>query len=64
MDRPPLITLLPPEMKELRWRPLFTLFLDIKPPYNVGKTPVAREIAMVSSSASRKRSASLRMWAM
>jgi hypothetical protein len=46
MNRPPLATLLPNEMKELRWRPLLTFFLDIKPPYNVGKTPVAdRRIA-------------------
>jgi hypothetical protein len=46
MDRPSLQTLLPPEMSELRWRPLLTFFLDIKPPYNVGKTPVAdRRIA-------------------
>lgn len=45
-SRPALTTLLPTEMKELRWRPLMTLFLDIKPPYNVGKTPVAnRRIA-------------------
>jgi hypothetical protein len=41
MDRPPLAGLLPPEMTELRWRPLMTFFLDIKKPYNVGKTPVA-----------------------
>ena len=46
MDRPPLAGLLPPEMKELRWRPLMTFFLDIKKPYVVGKTPVAdRRIA-------------------
>ncbi len=46
MDRPALATLLPPEMIELRWRPLMTFFLDIKPPYNLGKTPVAdRRIA-------------------
>ncbi len=46
MDRPSLATLLPPEMTELRWQPLMTFFLDIKPPYNVGKTPVAdRRIA-------------------
>jgi hypothetical protein len=46
MNRPPLETLLPPEMTELRWRPLMTFFLDIKPPYNLGKTPVAdRRIA-------------------
>lgn len=46
MDRTPLATLLPDAMKELRWRPLLTFFLDIKPPYNVGKTPVAdRRIA-------------------
>jgi hypothetical protein len=46
MDRPPLAGLLPPEMTELRWRPLMTFFLDIKKPYNLGKTPVAdRRIA-------------------
>jgi hypothetical protein len=46
MERPALTTLLPPEMTELRWRPLMTFFLDIKPPWNVGKTPVAdRRIA-------------------
>ncbi len=46
MDRPPLAGLLPPEMTELRWRPLFTFFLEINRPYNVGKTPVAdRRIA-------------------
>lgn len=46
MDRPPLAGILPPEMKELRWRPLLTLFLDIKKPWVVGKTPVAdRRIA-------------------
>ena len=46
MDRPSLATILPPEMTELRWRPLMTFFLEIKPPYNVGKTPVAdRRIA-------------------
>ena len=46
MDRPPLAGLLPPEMTELRWRPLMTFFLDIKKPYVVGKTPVAdRRIA-------------------
>jgi hypothetical protein len=45
-DRPPLEGLLPQDMKELRWRPLMTFFLDIQPPYNVGKTPVAdRRIA-------------------
>ncbi|MBS0420263.1 MAG: DUF3237 domain-containing protein [Proteobacteria bacterium] len=33
-------------MTELRWRPLMTFFLDIKPPFNLGKTPVAdRRIA-------------------
>lgn len=46
MDRPALTALLPEEMTELRWRPLMTFFLDIKPPYNVGRTPVAdRRIA-------------------
>ncbi len=46
MDRPPLAGLLPPEMKELRSRPLLTFFLDIRKPYMVGKTPVAdRRIA-------------------
>lgn len=45
-ERPPLATLLPAEMAALRWRPLMTFFLDIKPPYNLGKTPVAdRRIA-------------------
>ena len=46
MDRPPLADLLPPEMTELRWRPLMTFFLDIKKPFVVGKTPTAdRRIA-------------------
>jgi hypothetical protein len=50
MDRPPLAGLLPPEMKELKWRPLMTFFIDIKKPFNVGKTPVAdRRIAEISS---------------
>jgi hypothetical protein len=50
MDRAPLSTLLPAEMTELRWRPLFTFFLDIKPPYNVGKTPAAdRRVAEIPS---------------
>lgn len=45
-ERPPLESVLPEEMKELRYRPLMTFFLDITPPYNVGKTPVAdRRIA-------------------
>jgi hypothetical protein len=45
-SRQPLATLLPPEMHELRSRPLMTFFLDIKAPYNVGRTPVAdRRIA-------------------
>jgi len=41
MDRPPLSGLLPPEMTELRWRPLMTFFIEVKKPYVVGKTPVA-----------------------
>ena len=46
MDRPPLAGLLPPEMKELRWRPLFAFFLEVKKPHNLGKTPTAdRRIA-------------------
>lgn len=46
MDRPPLETLLPEEMRELRWKPLMSFFLDIKPPYNVGRTPgVQRRIS-------------------
>ncbi|HVV80968.1 MAG TPA: DUF3237 domain-containing protein [Pseudolabrys sp.] len=46
MDRPPLAGLLPSEMKELRWRPLFTFFLEVKKPNNLGKTPTAdRRIA-------------------
>lgn len=45
-DRPSLDTILPPEMRELRWRPLMTFFLDITPPYNLGKTATAdRRIA-------------------
>lgn len=45
-NRPPLDTVLPQEMRELRWRPLMTFFLDITPPYNLGKTPTAdRRIA-------------------
>lgn len=46
MDRPRLSTILPQEMTELHWKPLMTFFLDIKPPYNVGRTPAAdRRIA-------------------
>lgn len=46
MDRPPLAGLLPPEMTDLRWRPLLTFFLDIKKPFMLGKTPGAdRRIA-------------------
>ena len=46
ISRPPLESLLPPEMRELRSRPLMSFFLDIKAPYNVGRTPVAdRRIA-------------------
>lgn len=46
MDRPPLAGLLPPEMTELRWRPLMTFFLDIRKPHMLGKTPGAdRRIA-------------------
>jgi len=41
MDRPPLAGLLPPEMTELRWRPLMRFFLDIQKPYMIGKTPAA-----------------------
>ena len=49
MDRPPLAGLLPPEMTELRWRPLMTFFIEVKKPYIVGKTPVAdRRIAEIS----------------
>ena len=49
MDRPPLSGLLPPEMTELRWRPLMTFFIEVKKPFNVGKTPVAdRRIAEIS----------------
>ena len=54
MDRPPLAGLLPPEMTELRWRPLMTFFLDIKKPYVVGKTPAAdRRIAELRGAISR-----------
>ena len=46
MDRPALDQILPPEMTELRWRPLMTFFLDIKPPFDLGRTPTAdRRIA-------------------
>lgn len=49
MDRPQLSTILPEEMTELRWKPLMTFFLDIKPLYNVGRTPAAdRRIAELS----------------
>ena len=49
MDRPPLSGLLPREMTELRWRPLMTFFIEVKKPFNVGKTPVAdRRIAEIS----------------
>ena len=41
-----LANLLPQEMTQLRWRPLMTMFLDITPPFNLGKTPIAdRRIA-------------------
>ncbi len=43
---PALSTLLPATMLALQSQPLLTFFLDIKPPYNLGKTPVAdRRIA-------------------
>lgn len=49
MDRPSLDTLLPEEMKELRWKPLMKFFVDVKPPFRVGKTPsIDRQIAEVS----------------
>jgi hypothetical protein len=35
----PLSEILPPEMRELRLRPLFILLLDVAPPQIVGKTP-------------------------
>jgi len=41
MNRPSLTTMLPPEMNELRWRPLLTFFIEVKKPWVVGKTPVA-----------------------
>lgn len=48
MDRPPLAGLLPPEMTELRWRSLFTFFLEVKKPYMLGNTPgVDRRIAEI-----------------
>jgi hypothetical protein len=41
---------LPKEMTELRSRPLMTLFLDIQPPFNLGKTPICeRRIAIIAS---------------
>ena len=49
MDRPPLAGLLPLEMTELRWRPLLTFFIEVKKPFNLGKTPGAdRRIAEIS----------------
>ena len=38
-DREPLAKILPAVMTELRWRPLFTFFIQIRKPYVVGKTP-------------------------
>lgn len=40
MDKPPLATLLPKEMTELRWKPLLTFFLDIKKPNQVDRKSV------------------------
>ncbi len=46
MSRPSLKEIIPPEMTELRSKPLMTFFLDIKAPYDLGKTPTAdRRIA-------------------
>ncbi len=34
-DQPPLAEILPPELKELRWKPLLSFFLNINKPYDV-----------------------------
>ncbi len=39
MSEPSLATMLPQEMKELRWKPLMAFFIEVKKPYVVGKTP-------------------------
>jgi len=45
----PLSEILPPEMKELRLRPLFILLLDVQPAINVGKTPgVDRRVGVIT----------------
>ncbi len=41
MEQPPLAEILPPEMNELRWRPLMTFFIEVRKPWIVGKTPAA-----------------------
>ncbi len=40
-DQPKLAEILPAEMTQLRWKPLFTFFIEIRKPYVVGKTPAA-----------------------
>ena len=45
----PLSEILPPEMTELKVRPLFTLLLDVAPAINVGKTPgVDRRVGVIT----------------
>jgi len=48
MTELPLTSMLPPEMKELRYKPLMVFFLEVKKPYVIGKTPGAdRRIAEI-----------------
>ncbi len=45
----PLSEILPPEMKALNVRTLFTLLLDVAPAINVGKTPgVDRRVGVIT----------------
>jgi hypothetical protein len=45
----PLAEILPREMAELRYRPLFTLLLDVQPALNVGNTPgVDRRVGIIT----------------
>jgi hypothetical protein len=49
MTTRPLSEILPPEMKELRSRPLFALLLDVQPATVIGKTPgVDRRVGVIT----------------
>lgn len=45
----PLAEIVPPEMKEIRTRPLFALLLDVQPATMIGKTPgVDRRVGVIT----------------